>query len=87
MATITSLCPRNCRKKSGNALAKPRQTLFLRVIFVSSTLTMAKLGCLLPAKTERMWVWKVERFSMAKHVSRVALSFINKLMARYQKKL
>ena len=47
---------------------------------------MAKLGCLLPAKTERMWVWKVERISMAKHVSRVALSFINKLMARYQKK-
>jgi hypothetical protein len=34
-----------------------------------------------------MWVWKVERISMAKRVSRVAWSFINKLMAWYQKKL
>jgi hypothetical protein len=34
-----------------------------------------------------MWVWKVERISMAKHVSRVAWNFINNLMAWCQKKL
>ena len=33
-----------------------------------------------------MWAWKVERISMAKRVLHAALSFINKLMAWYQKK-